>query len=57
MEGILRLKAFFRSIGMPTTLKELGVPEEDIPELSNMETGNMQHLGPEDIRKIYELMR
>ena len=57
LEGILRLKAFFRSIGMPTTLKELGVPEEDIPELSNMETGNMQHLGPEDIRKIYELMR
>lgn len=57
LEGILRLKAFFRSIGMPTTLAELGVRDEDIPELSNMETGHMQHLGPEDIQKIYELMR
>ena len=42
---------------MPTTLAELGVPEEDIPVLSNMSTGNMQSLGPEDIRQIYELMR
>lgn len=57
LEGILRLKAFFKSLGMPTTLAELGVPEEDIEELSNMSTGNMQPLTPEDIRQIYELMK
>lgn len=57
LEGILRLKAFFRSLGMPTTLAELGVRDEDIPELSSLETGNLQRLGPDDIRQIYELMR
>lgn len=57
LEGILRLKAFFRSIGMPTTLAELGVLDEDIEELSQLETGHLQPLGPEDIRQIYELMR
>ncbi|MCM1483757.1 MAG: iron-containing alcohol dehydrogenase [Muribaculaceae bacterium] len=29
MEGILRLKAFFRSLGMPVTLSDLGVAEPD----------------------------
>lgn len=57
LEGILRLKAFFRSLGMPTTLAELGVRDEDIPELSSLEAGNLQRLGPDDIRQIYELMR
>lgn len=30
MEGIARLKVFYRAIGMPTTIKELGVENPDI---------------------------
>ncbi len=33
LQGIARLKDFFRSLGMPVTLAELGVPDPDIPEL------------------------
>lgn len=33
LEGVERLKSFFRSIGMPVTLQELGVENPDIPEL------------------------
>ena len=32
-EGIRRLRAFFRSLGMPTTFAELGAKEEDIPAM------------------------
>ena len=32
-EGISRVKAFFKSIGMPVTFAELGAKEEDIPVL------------------------
>ena len=32
-EGIARLKAFFRVLGMPVTLRELGAKAEDIPAL------------------------
>ncbi|MDR0951310.1 MAG: iron-containing alcohol dehydrogenase [Oscillospiraceae bacterium] len=32
-EGIARFKAFLRSIGMPITLSELGIPEDAIPKL------------------------
>ena len=34
LEGIDRMEAFFKSIGMPTTFKELGAKEEDIPLLT-----------------------
>lgn len=57
LEGIMRLKAFNRAMGMPVTLSELGVKDEDIPELCNLNVGNMHPLHPEDIRQIYELMR
>ena len=33
-EGIARLKGFFRSLGMPTTLEELGARAEDIPAMA-----------------------
>lgn len=35
-EGIAALKAFFRSLGMPTTFAELGIPHPDIPRLVQM---------------------
>jgi len=34
LESIDRLEAFFREIGLPTTFKELGAKEKDIPELA-----------------------
>jgi alcohol dehydrogenase YqhD (iron-dependent ADH family) len=32
-EGLRRFRAWVRSIGMPLTLKELGIPKEDLPAL------------------------
>ena len=32
-EGLVRFRAWVKSIGMPLTLKELGVPKEDLPEV------------------------
>ncbi len=57
LEAIRRLKEFNRSLGMPVTLEELGVKDEDIAELSQINVGNMHPLKPEDIQQIYELMR
>ena len=57
LEGIRRLKEFNRSLGMPVTLEELGVKDEDIDELCQLSVGNMHPLKPDDIRQIYELMR
>ena len=42
---------------MPVTLAELGVKDEDIDELCQLNVGHMQELGPDDIRQIYELAR
>ncbi len=38
--GIQYLKDFFKDIGMPTSLKEIGIEEKDIPILANMITEN-----------------
>lgn len=57
LEAIRRLKEFNRSLGMPVTLEELGVKDEDIDELCQLNVGNMHPLKPDDIRQIYELMR
>lgn len=61
-EGIERLKAFFQSIGMPTTLKDAGAKREDIPKLlATLEKnkgeafGTFASLTLEDARKIYEI--
>ena len=57
LEAIRRLKEFNHSLGMPVTLAELGVKDEDIDELCQLNVGHMQELGPDDIRQIYELAR
>ena len=57
LEGIRRIKAYFASLGMPTSLSELGVKEEDIKELANFNDGVFVKLTPTDIEKIYELAR
>lgn len=58
LEGIARTKAFFKSLGMPVTLSELGVRDEDLDFLcKGRTTGNFVKLQEEDIRAIYELAR
>ncbi|HWT74065.1 MAG TPA: iron-containing alcohol dehydrogenase [Mobilitalea sp.] len=61
-EGILRLKQFFTSIGMPITFKELGAREEDIPKMvekiglgENGTIGGFMKLTGKDIAQIYRL--
>ncbi len=60
-EGIARTKAFFKSVGMPTTFEELGAKEEDIPKL--LETlqidgrteGKFVKLGRQECEAVYRL--
>lgn len=62
LEGIARMEAFFRSIGMPTRFEELGARREDIDKLLTKlainygtEFGGFKRLNLEDARRIYEL--
>lgn len=60
LEGIEKLEAFFRSIGAPTTLRELGVGEGDIARLAENAVqfapfGVLKPLSAEDILEIYRL--
>lgn len=61
-EGINRFRAFLHSIGMPTSFKELGAKEEDIPKMvrhlgvtDENPIGGFMKLGPEDVTAIYRL--
>ena len=60
-EGIVRLRHFFKSIGMPVSFKELGAREEDIPALLNLlgidkhSEGHFVVLGRDDCEKIYRI--
>lgn len=62
LRGIARQKAFYESIGMPTTLEGVGMHEEDIDRLTETvdvfphgKTGNFVMLNREDIKNIYRL--
>lgn len=62
LEGIARLKEFFRSIGMPVTISELGVENPDIDlmvrklhENKGETFGSYLPLTAADTRRIYEL--
>ncbi len=64
LKGIAALRAFFKSIGMPTTLSELGVPEDKLDVLADKvkrgadgTTGQFVQLTRDDCLKIYQLMR
>ena len=66
MAGIAAMEDFYRSVNMPTSLKELGieVTDEQIGELAEKCTffgrrtvGCVKALGKEDIIKIYEAAR
>lgn len=62
LEGIACVKAFWKSIGMPTSFAEVGAKEEDIPKLAakcfdeingDDHIGNFVQLKKEDIECIY----
>ena len=64
LAGIRAFEHFLRSIGMPTTLKELGVPENELDLLASKvkrgpdgTTGKFVPLTEADCRAIYELMK
>lgn len=64
LKGIAALRAFFKSIGMPTTLSELGVPEDKLDVLADKvkrsadgTTGQFVKLTRDDCLNIYQLMR
>ena len=62
LEGIGKLKAFFSSLGMPVTFKELGVENPDIDRLADSLhrnkgelVGNYVKLTKQDSKEIYHL--
>jgi alcohol dehydrogenase YqhD (iron-dependent ADH family) len=60
LEGIRRLKGFFSGIGLPTTLKELGVPADRLEEMARKSTekgplGNFVKLGAAEVLSVYKL--
>jgi alcohol dehydrogenase YqhD (iron-dependent ADH family) len=59
LEGIGRLRAFFRRIGLPTTLRELGIPDDRLEEMALRCTdsgvskiGGFVKLGKDDVLSI-----
>jgi alcohol dehydrogenase len=60
LEGIGRTKSFFRDIGLPTSLQELGVKDDRMEEMARKATekgpvGNFTKLGARDVLSIYRL--
>ncbi|MBO3839832.1 MAG: iron-containing alcohol dehydrogenase [Thermoproteota archaeon] len=60
LEGIERLRAFFKQIGLPTTLKELGIPDDRLGEMAlrctdngRSRIGNFVKLGKDDVLNIF----
>lgn len=60
LKGVDELKAFFASLGLPTSLKEVDVDESSIDEMAQKSVrfgniGNFVSLGLEDVKAIYRL--
>ena len=62
LEGIARLKAFNRSIGMPVSLADAGIPDDRIPEMADKCTrggtstvGHFAPLNRDDVEAILRL--
>jgi alcohol dehydrogenase YqhD (iron-dependent ADH family) len=67
-EGISRLQAFYKRLGLPTTLTELGIREDDFETMAEKATGlaygspempigSLKKLYRKDIVNIYELAK
>ncbi len=62
LEGIARLEAFFRSIGLPTRLADAGIKEDRFEEMAEKcagsgTVGGFKKLSKSDIVNIYKLAR
>lgn len=64
LEGIRRMSEFFKSIGLPTTLKDAQIPENRLEEMADKCTnfnkhtvGNFVKLDREAVLNIYKLAR
>jgi len=60
LAGIRRLESFFRGLGLPVTLEELGVPTDRLEEMARKCTergpiGNFAKLGEKDVLAVYRL--
>ena len=60
LAGIIKLKDFFASIGLPTSLREVNVDETSIDEMAEKcvvfgDIGNFVSLNKEDVKAIYRL--
>ena len=58
-EGIARLQAFFKAIGLPGTLKDMGVSADRLEEMAEKATergpvGQFVRLGKKDVMEIYQ---
>ena len=60
-ETVDRFRTWLKRLGMPLTLRELGVPKEDIPELLGKIAFNAQGVLPgyvdltrEEVKKLFE---
>ena len=56
-EGIARLEAWFRRMGLPTRLSEAGIPADRIDEMAEKahQVGNFKVLNREDIAQVLTL--
>lgn len=64
LEGIRCLTQFFKRIGLPVTLEELGIPDDRLEEMADKCTnkgtkqiGNFKKLGREDVLNILKMAR
>jgi alcohol dehydrogenase YqhD (iron-dependent ADH family) len=60
LAGIRRLESFYRELGLPVTLGELGVPPDRLGEMARKCTergpvGSFARLGEKDVLAIYQL--
>lgn len=60
IKGIELLKEFYKKTGAPVSLREVGIPEEDLEKLSENALlrgpfGNMKKLDKDDVLKIYKI--
>jgi alcohol dehydrogenase YqhD (iron-dependent ADH family) len=62
LEGIERLKRFFKALGLPVSLKDMNIPDDRLVEMAEKATqkgplGNFKKLHREDVLQILKLAR
>ena len=57
LEGIKKLTSFYKELGLPTTLKEAGIPDKRFEEMAEkaVKLGNIKKTDTKDITEIYKL--